>query len=225
MFVVTLGPGNVDLSIPACMTLAGTVAMKVMDEANALILVGLGIARADRSRRRRDQLRADPLPAHPADHRDALSSSFVFQSAAIWYNRGLRIKPPPALAEFTTGMVGGMPVLAIVVADRVGAAACGAGPNGLRPARDRDRPEPAGGEARRRAGRAHPGADLHAVRTARGALRLPRGRFLRRRGAEHGGGVPAVFDRRGRDRRHLGRWRLRQRPRPLGRVRCSCSCW
>ena len=30
MFVVTLGPGNVDLSIPACMTLAGTVAMKLM---------------------------------------------------------------------------------------------------------------------------------------------------------------------------------------------------
>ena len=25
MFVITLGPGNVDLSIPACMTLAGTV--------------------------------------------------------------------------------------------------------------------------------------------------------------------------------------------------------
>ena len=41
MFVVTLGPGNVDLSIPASMTLAGTVAMKVMDEANALILLGL----------------------------------------------------------------------------------------------------------------------------------------------------------------------------------------
>ena len=31
MFVVTLGPGNVDLSIPATMTLAGSVAMKLMD--------------------------------------------------------------------------------------------------------------------------------------------------------------------------------------------------
>ena len=29
MFVITLGPGNVDLSIPATMTLAGSVAMKV----------------------------------------------------------------------------------------------------------------------------------------------------------------------------------------------------
>ena len=27
MFVITLGPGNVDLSIPATMTLAGTVAL------------------------------------------------------------------------------------------------------------------------------------------------------------------------------------------------------
>ena len=31
MFVVTLGPGNVDLSIPATITLAGAVAIKVMD--------------------------------------------------------------------------------------------------------------------------------------------------------------------------------------------------
>ena len=31
MFVITLGPGNVDLSIPATMTLAGSVAMKIMD--------------------------------------------------------------------------------------------------------------------------------------------------------------------------------------------------
>ena len=30
MLVITLGPGNVDLSIPACMTLAGTLALKAM---------------------------------------------------------------------------------------------------------------------------------------------------------------------------------------------------
>ena len=33
MFVITLGPGNVDLSIPATITLAGAVATKVMDTA------------------------------------------------------------------------------------------------------------------------------------------------------------------------------------------------
>ena len=43
-----------------------------------------------------------------------LSSSFVFRSAAIWYNRGLRIKPPPALADFTAMVGGGLPVLALV---------------------------------------------------------------------------------------------------------------
>ena len=31
MFVITLGPGNIDLSVPATMTLSGTVALKYMD--------------------------------------------------------------------------------------------------------------------------------------------------------------------------------------------------
>jgi ribose transport system permease protein len=114
MFVVTLGPGNVDLSIPACMTLAGTVAMKVMHEANPLILPGLvlavvmgvGVGVINYSLIR--LLRIPPIIA-------TLSSSFVFQSAAIWYNRGLRIKPPPMLADFSTMMVGGVPILALVV--------------------------------------------------------------------------------------------------------------
>ena len=48
MFVVTLGPGNVDLSIPATMTLAGSVAMKLMDTQDSMIVVGLLIALPDR---------------------------------------------------------------------------------------------------------------------------------------------------------------------------------
>jgi ribose transport system permease protein len=44
-----------------------------------------------------------------------LSSSFLVQSAAIAYGRGIRIKPPPMLADFTTSQVFGMPVLAICV--------------------------------------------------------------------------------------------------------------
>jgi ribose transport system permease protein len=44
MFVITLGPGNVDLSIPATMTLAGSVAMKVMDTQDSMILIGLLVA-------------------------------------------------------------------------------------------------------------------------------------------------------------------------------------
>ena len=38
-----------------------------------------------------------------------LSASFVFQSVAIWSNRGLRIKPPASLAEFSTGSTLGVP--------------------------------------------------------------------------------------------------------------------
>ena len=51
MFVITLGPGNVDLSLPATIGLASAVAMKVMDGSDAMIAVGL--ARRPRLRRRR----------------------------------------------------------------------------------------------------------------------------------------------------------------------------
>ena len=114
MFVITLGPGNVDLSIPATMTLGGTVAMKIMDTSNALILPGFlaalacGFAVGVFNYGLIRVLRIPPIIA-------TLSSSFLIQSTAIAYNRGLRIKPPEALAEFTTARIFGMPVLAICV--------------------------------------------------------------------------------------------------------------
>jgi ribose transport system permease protein len=114
MFVITLGPGNVDLSIPACMTLAGTVSMKAMGGSGALLLpglvlalaVGLGVGLANYALIR--ALRIPPIIA-------TLSSSFLFQSAAIWWNRGLRVKPPEALADFTTARIAGIPLIAIAV--------------------------------------------------------------------------------------------------------------
>ncbi len=114
MFVITLGPGNVDLSIPACMTLAGTVAMKSMDGAAEMIpvglflalLVGAGVGVLNYALIR--LLRIPPIIA-------TLSSSFIFQSAAIWWNRGLRVKPPEALADLTTAKIAGVPVIAIFV--------------------------------------------------------------------------------------------------------------
>ena len=115
MFVITLGRGNVDLSIPATITLAGSVAMKVMDTQDSMILVGLlaalacGLAVGIFNYALILLLRIPPIIA-------TLSSSFIVQSTAIAYGRGLRIKPPPALAEFTTAQVGGIPVLAIAVA-------------------------------------------------------------------------------------------------------------
>ena len=46
MFVITLGPGNVDLSLPANIGLASAVAMKVMDGSDAMIALGLAAALA-----------------------------------------------------------------------------------------------------------------------------------------------------------------------------------
>jgi ribose transport system permease protein len=113
MLVITTGPGNVDLSIPATITLCGTVAMKVMGEQDSMLLWGIlaalaagavvgalnyGLIRF---------LRIPPIIA-------TLSMSFLVQSSAIAYNRGLRIKPPPALDAFTTGASFGIPWIAIL---------------------------------------------------------------------------------------------------------------
>jgi ribose transport system permease protein len=111
MFVITLGPGNVDLSIPATMTLAGTVALKIMDTNNSMILMGLlvalviGLAIGILNYGLIKLLRIPPIIA-------TLSSSFIIQSAAISYNRGIRIKPPQALADFTTAATLGIPNVA-----------------------------------------------------------------------------------------------------------------
>jgi ribose transport system permease protein len=113
MFVITSGPGNIDLSIPANIALSGALAMILMDGSNAMIpvgvaaavgcgiLIGLGNYVLIRL------LSIPPIIA-------TLSASFIVQSIAIAYGRGLKIKPPPAFAEFATGRVLGLPVLAIL---------------------------------------------------------------------------------------------------------------
>lgn len=112
MYVITLGPGNVDLSIPATMTFAGAVSMKIMDTQDPMILPGLIIALACGAAVGTFNyglirlLRIPPIIA-------TLSSSFLVQSAAIAYGRGLKIKPPPLLAEFATARIAGVPVLAL----------------------------------------------------------------------------------------------------------------
>lgn len=113
MFVITLGPGNIDLSVPATMTLAGTVSLKYMDGADGLILQGLliavaiGVAVGVLNYALIKALRIPPIIA-------TLSMSFIVQSAAIWTNRGLRIKPPQVLADFTTSTSFGIPNIALL---------------------------------------------------------------------------------------------------------------
>jgi ribose transport system permease protein len=114
MLVITTGPGNVDLSIPATMTLSGVISMKVMDTESARILLGVaaalgasfivGVVNYVLIR----LLRIPPIIA-------TLSSSFLVLSTAISYGRGLRIKPPPPLADFATVRLGGLPLVTIAI--------------------------------------------------------------------------------------------------------------
>lgn len=113
MFVITLGPGNIDLSVPATMTLAATVALKLMDSQNGMIIMGLivaimiGLAVGIGNFVLIKLLRIPPIIA-------TLSMSFLVQSTAIWSNRGLRVKPPEALASFTMSGSLGIPNMAII---------------------------------------------------------------------------------------------------------------
>ena len=114
MFVITLGPGNIDLSLPANIGLASAVAMKVMDGSDGRIALGLGgailagllIGLANYLLIR--LLRIPPLIA-------TLSSSFVIRSIGISYGRGLQIKPPEAFADFVLARIDGISLPALVV--------------------------------------------------------------------------------------------------------------
>jgi ribose transport system permease protein len=113
MFVITLGPGNVDLSLPANIGLASAVAMKVMGGSDSMILVGLlaalacGAAIGAINYLLIWALRIPPIIA-------TLSASFIIQSVDISYGRGLQIKPPPGFADFTNWQILGIPVLAML---------------------------------------------------------------------------------------------------------------
>jgi ribose transport system permease protein len=112
MFVITLGPGNVDLSLPANIGLASAVAMTVMNNDDSLVALGLaaaagtgaGIGIANYLLIR--MLRIPPIIA-------TLSASFIIQSIAISYGRGLQIKPPDGFADFANAQLLGVPVLAV----------------------------------------------------------------------------------------------------------------
>ena len=112
MFVITLGPGNVDLSLPANIGLASAVAMKMMNGSDSLIAVGFlgalasGIGIGIFNYLLIWLLRIPPIIS-------TLSASFIIQSAGISYGRGLQIKPPPGYAAFTSAQVAGIPILAI----------------------------------------------------------------------------------------------------------------
>lgn len=113
MFVITLGPGNVDLSLPANIGLASAVAMKVMNGQDGMILVGIlaaigaGVLVGLANHVLIALLRIPPIIA-------TLSASFIIQSIDISYGRGLQIKPPPAFAAFTSVDVAGVKLFVVL---------------------------------------------------------------------------------------------------------------
>ena len=112
MFVIATGPGNIDLSIPSTIALSGVVAMKLMGGEDASLLQGLvaaglvgmliGAGNAGLIR----LLKVPPIIA-------TLAMSFLVQSVAIAYGRGLLVQPPPMLAWATTVRALGVPALAL----------------------------------------------------------------------------------------------------------------
>lgn len=113
MFVMALGAGNIDLSLPANIGLASAVAMTVMNGDNSLIGLGLlaalgcGLLVGLANYFLIWALRIPPIIA-------TLSASFIIQSIDISYGRGLQIKPPPAFSDFVNLQILNVPVLAIL---------------------------------------------------------------------------------------------------------------
>ncbi|WP_421693603.1 ABC transporter permease [Aestuariivirga sp.] len=114
MFVISLGPGNVDLSLPANIGLASAVAMKVMGGVDSMIVVGIaaallsGVAIGIFNYGLIRVLRIPPIIA-------TLSSSFIIQSIDISYGRGLQVKPPEGFAAFTDWKLAGVPLFVFLI--------------------------------------------------------------------------------------------------------------
>lgn len=114
MLVVTTGPGNIDLSIPATIALSGALAVRAMSGLDSgvalgvLLAIGLGIAIGVCNYLLIRLLQIPPIIA-------TMSSAFILQSLAIHSGQGLKITPPELLASFATGWLLHVPVLAWVV--------------------------------------------------------------------------------------------------------------
>ena len=113
MLVITLGPGNIDLSIPYAIGLTGFVAMKVMNASDGGIALGTlaglaaGMAIGGFNFILIKLLRVPPMIS-------TLGSGFIVQSVSIVFFRGLQIKPPAGLAAFVNVKLGGVPLLFLV---------------------------------------------------------------------------------------------------------------
>jgi hypothetical protein len=210
MFVISLGPGNVDLSLPANIGLASAVAMKVMAGDDGLVAIGLlaalfcGLAIGTVNYLLIWALRIPPIIA-------TLSASFIIQSIDIGFGRGLQIKPPTGFADFTNIQILGIPLLAILTV----LFTAGASVALQRTAYGRS--VLAIGQNMRAARLAGIRVGLVRFATAWWSRWRIVGRLFPRCQCRHWQRISAGVHRRGRDWRNLGRRRQGERSRHLGR--------
>jgi ribose transport system permease protein len=96
---ITTGPGNIDLSVPVTLSLAGSVAMKLMNEADGNILMGVVVGLvvgAAVGAFNFGLIRFMLMPPMIA----TMASSFIVKTLSIVFFRGLQIKPPAGLERF-----------------------------------------------------------------------------------------------------------------------------
>jgi ribose transport system permease protein len=110
MIVITAGPGNIDLSMPAAIALSGVLGVQWMKGRDDLIVLGIAVALAVgllvglANYLLIRALRIPPIIA-------TLSSSFIVQSIAITQSRGMP-PPPHALQAFANARLAGIPDIA-----------------------------------------------------------------------------------------------------------------
>lgn len=114
MLVVAAGPGNIDLSIPAVMTLAGYLAIGAMHGDPSMLWLGIVIVLAVGGLVGLTNValikiaRVPPMVA-------TLSAGFIMQSITIAYSKTTTAKPPAMLMHFALGRIVGIPWIAILL--------------------------------------------------------------------------------------------------------------
>lgn len=113
MLVISAGPGNIDLSIPSVMMLAGYLSMGAMHARDAGLAIGIAVATGvglAAGVANVILIRGLNIPPMIA----TLAAGFVMQSMTIAYSRGSTAKPAPLLLEFSLARVAGIPVIALL---------------------------------------------------------------------------------------------------------------
>jgi ribose transport system permease protein len=112
MIVMASGAGNIDLSVPANITLAAYLSTGQMEGANAGLVTGIaaglgsGLAIGAANAFLIIVFRIPPMVA-------TLASGLVLESLTFVYSRISVAKPAPLLAEFTTGQFLGLPYVTL----------------------------------------------------------------------------------------------------------------